>query len=193
MQNKYENEKSFLAEKSKILSRADNSKAGQIDEEIKELVKLINSKKDYCTTSSCAGRITLIEKKSERKIDSCWLLAKHCPVTLKEVISRLKSEHDVWLLQESFILHVFCRDLGSADTFLRACHTVGLKRAGIISISNKIMIECMGNEKIETIIIKKGKLAADETCIKILVDECNSKMKRNRAKMDKLNDALKMI
>ena len=44
----------FTKEKSDFLRKKDKSKKGCVDEDIKEIVGLINSKKYYYTTSSCA-------------------------------------------------------------------------------------------------------------------------------------------
>ncbi len=193
MINRYEDENKFASEKKDILSKADMSRKGMVDEEIKDIVDIINSKDNYCTTSSCAGRITLLERKSTKKIDAKWLIASHQPVTFKQVKDKLNSEHDAWLMQESCILHVFCRTVETAERFLLACRRSGFKRSGIISLSNKIMIEVMGNEKVETIVLKNGKVLIDDEYLKLLVDVCNTKMRKNRENMGKLYDELKKI
>ena len=51
----------FEKEKQDFLSKKDKSKKGSIDDGIIGLINLINSKSDYYTTSSCAGRIVLLD------------------------------------------------------------------------------------------------------------------------------------
>lgn len=182
----------FSREKRTILERADLSKKGSIDAEISDIVSRINEKADFCTTSSCAGRITLLERKSSKKIDARWLLASHQPVQFKEVKEKMKSEHDVWLMQESCILHVFCRTLEAAQRFLHICHAIGFKRSGIIT-TRHIMIEMMGSEKVEAIVIKQGKALIDDTALSVYIDECNTRMLRNRKRMEEFHEALNKL
>jgi tRNA wybutosine-synthesizing protein 3 len=189
----YESVSKFEQEKKRILDKADYSKIGSIDHGIRRIVELINSKPDYCTTSSCAGRVTLLERKSDRKDQSSWLLSSHTSVSSMELKDNLKSDHDVWLMQESFILHVFCRDIDSASKFLAVCKDMGLKHAGIVSTSKKLMVEAIGNEKIETLMMKEGRLLVDDAYIEIIVKECNDRMERNRKKLDILYTQLKQI
>jgi len=191
--SKYQDMEIFQAEKEKILARDDLSKIGHVDKEIKPLVDEINSKGDYCTTSSCAGRITLIERRSPRKIDSTWLVAEHNPIEVKLIKDRLKSEHDVWLMMETYIIHIFCRTLEAAGEMLKICKKVGLKRSGITQIDDKIMIESMGNEKVETLVVKDGKTLIDDEYLKVLVEECNTRLMRNRDKVGKLLEEIKRI
>ena len=193
MENKYQDKQAFIAEKEKILSRDDLSKKGKVDDEIKDLVDAINSKEDYCTTSSCAGRITLLERKSSKKIDATWLYSSHNPALFSELNDNLKSSSDVWLMQESCILHIFCRNLDSASLFLQACRNAGFKRTGIVALKNKIMIETMGNEKVEALLIKDGDILVDEKYLKALVDESNSRMLKNRAKMNLLKKEVEKL
>jgi tRNA wybutosine-synthesizing protein 3 len=193
MLNRYDNIEKFKAEKEKILSKIDMSKKGHVDSEIKEIVDIINNKKDFCTTSSCAGRITLLERKSSKKIDAKWLFSSHTPVKFKEVKDKLKSDSDVWLMQESCIIHVFCRTFEAADLFLIACRQAGFKRSGIIALKNRIMIESMGNEKVEAIVIKNGQILVNDEHLKILVKESNARMKKNREKMELFKKLLKDI
>jgi tRNA wybutosine-synthesizing protein 3 len=193
MINKFQEINKFNSEKKKILSKVDMSKKGRVDDEIKKIVDKINNKNNFCTTSSCAGRITLLERKTSKKTDAKWIYSSHLPVKFEEIKEHLKSKSDVWLMQESCIIHVFCRTLEDADKFLIACREAGFKRSGIIAMKNKIMIESMGNEKVETIVIKNGNVLVDDEYLKILIDECNKRMNKNREKMELFKKTLNNI
>ena len=52
---------SFLRLKEEILSRADRSIVGCVDEAIAQFVSAINSEAAYCTTSSCSGRVVIVQ------------------------------------------------------------------------------------------------------------------------------------
>lgn len=51
----------FKRWKAQGLSKADLSRKGSVDEDVVELVQLLNGREQYFTTSSCAGRIILLD------------------------------------------------------------------------------------------------------------------------------------
>lgn len=48
--------------KEQRLSRADASRKGSVDEPIEEIVRLLNGRETFCTTSSCSGRVVVLEQ-----------------------------------------------------------------------------------------------------------------------------------
>ena len=81
----------FDNNKKTFLAKIDRSRKGSIDQEIISLVKLINSKKNYYTTSSCSGRIVLIKKRSEKKQDAEWLFVSHKKVKPNQIKDAIKN------------------------------------------------------------------------------------------------------
>ena len=62
-------------------------------------------------------------------------------------------------------------------------------KSGIISIrKDKIIMELISTEKIETIISKNGKLLIDENYFSVLVKEGNKKLENTWEKIKKLYD-----
>ena len=161
----------FEKEKADFLKKRDKSKKGQIDKDIKDIIEEINSKKNYYTTSSCSGRIVLLEKLSNKKNESKWIFTKHNKVSFKEIFSILnknKIKNEVWFKQEPLILHIRCRNLNSAKKLLKASRKI-FRRVGIISLSEKkIVIEIIGSERIDAIVADKN-FVADKKYIKELV------------------------
>ena len=124
-----------------IEKKKDHSKKGCIDKEIKPLLNLINSKDNYYTTSSCAGRIVLLsEPKSGKKKDFEWLYVSHSKAIYKDISKILQEipEETIWLNMEPFIFHVCARSLDDANKFLEILRLVGLKHSGILSTTNTI-------------------------------------------------------
>ncbi|MFW6231086.1 MAG: tRNA-wybutosine modification methyltransferase TYW3, partial [Nanoarchaeota archaeon] len=104
----------FDRKKESILSKmreADRSKKGGIDDDIRDVLDMLNKHPDYATTSSCSGRIVLLDLRERRKDVNEWLLSKHAPVTEIEWNTAMEKEKKgiVWLKQEPSILHVSCR------------------------------------------------------------------------------------
>ena len=185
---------SFENEKKQCLEKKDKSKKSSIDSPILNLVDKINSSKDYYTTSSCSGRIVLLEKKSDKKQESRWLLIIHGKAKTSDVKKALCSaKHEVWFSFEPFILHVCCRDIDSARLLLNSLNGLGLKRSGIMSLGNRILIEIIGDERLHTLVARKGKVIAEDSYLRILVDEANEKAHRNDEKIRKLEHIIAQV
>ena len=52
----------FSTEKARVLSKVDLSRKGSVDEPIAELVSYINALEDFYTTSSCSGRLAVLQE-----------------------------------------------------------------------------------------------------------------------------------
>jgi tRNA wybutosine-synthesizing protein 3 len=176
----------FELNKKNILGKIDKSQKGEIDQDIQELVYLINSRDEYYTTSSCAGRIVVIEMpESGRKDEAEWLLVKHGSVTVEEIKDSLKSEEDVWLKEEGMILHVCCKTIENAEKLVNLAKNSGFKRTGMITVNKRYIVEIVSTENVSTILAKKGKILVDDSYLSVLVDECNYKLSKNKQKIDK--------
>ena len=182
----------FAKEKNDFLSKKDKSRKGSIDKGILKLVDKINASKEFYTTSSCSGRILVIEKKSDSKKDAEWLFISHEKVKSSKIIKTLKKkiEFPIFFKQESFILHVACRNIECAKSFLDNARTL-FKKAGIISVNDKkVMVEVVGTEKIETIVTDKS-FVADEKFIEKLVEYSNINMDKNKKNIGKFLKIIK--
>ena len=180
----------FEKEKKEFLRKKDKSRKGTIDKKIKILVNKINSFNDFCTTSSCSGRILILSHhKSGRKDKIEWLFSSHNKVNFNKIKKTLDKlpKNDVWFRLQPAILHVACKNLVAAKNFLNLARDIGFRRSGIISIGkNKLILELISTEKIETIISKNKKLLVNDDYFKILILESNRKLKRTWKKIDKL-------
>ena len=176
----------FAKEKSDFLRKKDKSKKGYVDKDIKEIVDEINSKKDCYTTSSCAGRIVLLEMKSKSKDECSWIFTKHDKIKFNEIKNSLKNKkikNQIWFKQQPLILHVASRNLEAANKLLEVSRKI-FRRAGIIGITKrKIMIEIIGDERLQTIIADKD-FVADEHYIKNLVKYANGNFTENKRKSE---------
>lgn len=196
----------FNKEKSDFLKKKDKSKKGSIDRDVVKLIDEINSKDDFYTSSSCAGRIVLLDMKSSRKNECNWIFAKHDKVNFKEINDAIKkhsndrksnneksnnnnklnkkNNYELWFKQQPLILHVACRDLESAKIFLETARKI-FRRAGIIAITErKITIEIIGSEHLETIVADKN-FVADKFFLKVLIKYANRNFRENKKKINK--------
>ncbi|XP_055258484.1 tRNA wybutosine-synthesizing protein 3 homolog isoform X3 [Moschus berezovskii] len=126
----------FKRWKAQCLSKADLSRKGSVDEDVLEIVQLLNGQEQFFTTSSCAGRIILLDGSingSEvQKKNCCWLLVTHKACVKDDVIVALKKANgDAILKFEPLVLHVQCRQLQDAQTLHSVAIDSGFRNSGI--------------------------------------------------------------
>ncbi len=183
----------FEQQKSKQLARKDKSNEGRWDKAIISLCNKINEKREYYTTSSCSGRISLVKSLKE-KARGVFLFKTHDKISFKQLkkeLSKVAKKYDglIYLKQEPCILHVACKDFKAGEDLLKKAREAGWKRSGMISTGNRIMLELMSTEKMEMPIAKRKILVSDEF-LKLLVREVNKKLGRVREKIKKFESLL---
>lgn len=183
----------FQNEKKTTLSKRDKSNAGDVDVAIRPLVTLINAKKQYYTTSSCAGRILLLkqEGKAGRRRESRHFFVRHDPVSLAELLQALKNapQETIFFHMEGMILHVCCETLEAAERLLNLGRDAGLKRSGIVSLRRKIMVELIDTQRLDLPLAREGQLLVSESYVSCLLEESNKKLQETRKKMEKFAKA----
>ncbi len=170
---------------------------GEVDPPIVPLLKLINSSNHFVTTSSCSGRIVLLETdEEERKRESAFHRKWHRPVTFEEVwegIASYSGNLVLWLKVDPLILHVATDSLERAKTLLSAVRSAGIKIAGIQVIDEqKIHIEIRGIDNLVVPVYWNG-ILVNENFVKTLVYFANKKLIRNQRRLERLYNALKPL
>ncbi|MFC2174684.1 hypothetical protein ACFLQ2_02330 [archaeon] len=171
--------------KKELLELLDNARnEGVVDSEVNKYLDLINSHPDYVTSSSCYGRIVLIDLPDSTKKNSEFLWKQHNPVSADDAWDALQNAEGkfVWLNADPLILHVSCRDIDAANALLKVKASAGMKRGGIFSISgNRVQIEFEGTYRMAVPVKKDGELLVDKNYCSLLVEQANSKFEKNVA------------
>lgn len=181
----------FEQQKRQFLNKPDKSLAKQIDKAILPLVRIINSKSFFYTTSSCSGRIILM-KETGKKQENAFLFRTHEKNTLKEIKKAIDSaakkyKGTIYLKHEPCIMHVACRNLEMAIKLVSVARSAGWKKSGVFSIKkDKVMCELVSTEILSAPVMNKGEMIVSDKYLKILVNECNNKLMRTRTKIKKL-------
>jgi len=174
---------------------------GEVDKDVLPLVKKINSNSDYFTTSSCSGRIAVIEMPRLGDKENAEFLGKwHRKVDIKEVMDAFLKANDnttVFLLAQSPIIHVRCKNLESAVKLRNLAVESGLKYSTIKSLTLnsqnepvKLVVEILSSENIHVPIASKGKFYPDENYLKFIIENANSALMRAREKLDRFKKNL---
>lgn len=179
----------FELDKENQLSREDRSSIGGWDPKIKTLCNKINKKKNYYTTSSCAGRIVLL-KFNDVKMEDAFLFRTHEKTSFNEMkknLEKLSREYDklVEFQQTACILHVACKNITDAQILVNKAKESGWKRSGIMG-GKRNMVELHSTESMSFPIISNNKILVDDDFIKLVVEMANNKLERTWEKIKRL-------
>ncbi|KAM4642801.1 tRNA wybutosine-synthesizing protein 3 homolog [Discoglossus pictus] len=191
-----ENARAFSHWKAQSLNKVDFSKKGSVDEDIKDIVQLINQQECYFTTSSCSGRVILIDECPDssaiQKQNCLWLFVTHQLCNFDEVFSAVqKSVGDAVLKFEAFVLHVQCRLLEDAQLLHNVAINSGFRNSGItIGKKGKIVMAVRSTHCLEVPLSHKGKCLVDKDYIEYLVQKANQKMEENKTRISRFYSCL---
>ncbi|XP_075749149.1 tRNA wybutosine-synthesizing protein 3 homolog isoform X2 [Rhipicephalus microplus] len=169
---------SFAKEKRERLEVADVSRKGTIDSRIINVTDRLNSFPQYCTTSSCSGRIIIFSGaesdigKPAAKKGCQWHFVTHDLFTedaLDETLAKI--DKSATLKFEPFILHVRCHTLDAAQKLLAVSIGAGCRNSGIM-------------------LSKSGKV---HVYLNFLRKQANEKMTENWRRLQRFSDALNML
>ena len=123
-------------EKLKALSRLEEDlQMGLVDEELEELLLMLNENEDLLTTSSCAGRISILcGNEYWNKREANMLMKSHTPVSVYAVITALRKGlgcKNLWIKATHPILDMKVSDLQKAFDLVKLAVRAGFKYSGI--------------------------------------------------------------
>jgi tRNA wybutosine-synthesizing protein 3 len=181
--------------KKQCLGKADLSRKGSIDEPIRCLVELLNSNQFYYTTSTCSGRISLIEKpltNAAIKKDGIFLLNSHDeiePESLQELVKCFAAKNDddycLWLKFEPFIVHIQCFDLDRARSLVNVAIRSGCRNSGItLGKKDKFLVAVRSTSSMEVPLHCGDRFLLDSNYLEFLRSECNRRLRDNLVKLE---------
>ncbi|XP_034558840.1 tRNA wybutosine-synthesizing protein 3 homolog [Notolabrus celidotus] len=178
-------EKTFSQWKKQCLGKLDLSKKSSVDEGIEHVVSLLNCCEEFFTTSSCSGRIILIDGVPEgsgvQKQNCVWLFVSHQKCKPEELMSGLaRSSADAVLKFEPFVLHVQCRQLKDAQLVHSVAVNSGFRNSGLtVGKTGKILTAVRSTHGLEVPLSRNGVLLVDHEYISFLAKIANEKMEEN--------------
>ena len=187
----------FLLAKEKAmisLKNAINKKT--VDEEILAILYLINKMEDYYTSSSCAGRILVLELPRIGDKQHARFLGKwHHVIASEEVMKVVKHAEKglIWLLAQSPIFHIGVRSSEMADRLVKVSNSCGFKNSGMRSLGKTIVVEIASTERLDAPIGKHRKLFCSLEHLDLLVDIANDIIKKSKEKIQRLEKKLGVI
>lgn len=167
----------------------------QVDENVLVLLDTINSNKKLVTSSSCSGRIVLLEI-SEKKGDAKFYEKWHREVQFQEVWDAITSyggKRKLWFRCEPFIIHIFAEDLESAKELLRLSRKAGFKRGGIWGFRKDWpFLELIGTSEF-SLPVSDGKTLISEEHCRYIVKTANVTLRRNYSRLKRFEKELNAV
>ncbi|KAJ8406306.1 hypothetical protein AAFF_G00305370 [Aldrovandia affinis] len=192
-------ENTFRQWKKQCLNKMDFSKKGSVDEDIANIVCELNGSENYFTTSSCSGRIIVIDGVSDcmdvQKQNCSWLFVTHQKCQKMDVVSALdRSCGDVIFKFEPFVLHVQCRQLEDAQLLHSAAINSGFRNSGItVGKKGKIIMAVRSTHCLEVPLSHKGQVLVSTDYIEFLVGVANQKMVENLRRIERFCECLQSV
>ncbi|KUJ98512.1 MAG: hypothetical protein XD43_1822 [Thermococcales archaeon 44_46] len=191
-------EKNFELQKAKALeSLKEALEKGLVDKDIISLLEKVNSLENYFTTSSCSGRISVMQMPNfGDKLNAVWLGKWHREVELEEVLEAIEkhSEGMLWFMLHSPILHISTKTLKDAVELLNLAISCGFKHSNIKSISHKkLVVEIRSTERMDVPLGMNGELWVSEDYLKRIVEIANLQLRRAKEKLKRLENEIEKL
>ncbi len=170
---------------------------GKVDDDIISLLNEINSSLHYYTTSSCSGRIILIQlPEIGDKINSEIIGKWHRKVEFSEILERLKNykEGYLFLLVQSSIIHVVCENLEYANKLLEIARNCGFKYSSIKSIKKgRFLVEILSSENLHIPLGEEGKIRVNKEDLEFFIRTSNIILERIKRKLKTFETEIKFL
>ncbi|RLF80249.1 hypothetical protein DRN32_03385 [Thermococci archaeon] len=169
----------------------------KVDEDIVDLLLLVNSIKGVYTTSSCSGRIGIIEEpKIGAKPLSRWLVKKHAPITFEEAKNSLKAAQKgiIFLKAQPPIFHV----VGENAEIGKKIHEIGLSsgfKYTTFKAFNKerVLVEINGTEYLTVPLGRDGEILISDEYLEFSINLANEMLKRSKSRLPRLEQNFKKL
>ncbi len=171
-------------------------KEGKVDTLIIHLLDKINEMDIYFTTSSCAGRIVVLQlPRIGDKKNACFLGKWHHQINERELMHAVDcyDTDQLWLLGQPPIFHIGCQSIEAADQMIKLGISSGLKHSGIKSIQDQIIVELCSTERIDMPIGDNGILQIDKEFLLFLLKKANRMITRAQEKLKRFEKNLQSL
>jgi len=187
--------KEYLVAKENALKSLETACATKkVDEGILPILNLINAIDGFYTSSSCAGRIVLLEiptigDKRGARFLGIW----HRTIEPEELeaASRNATKGLLWVLAQAPILHIGVQTTELADTMIKTAVSCGFKNSAMKSTGKKIVIEICSTERLDAPIGRDGCLFCEKEYLSLLIEIANEVIERSREKLERFEKKLK--
>lgn len=170
---------------------------GRVDEDIRDLLMLINSIKGIHTTSSCSGRIGILEEPYlGSKPLSRWLIKRHSPIALEEAKGALKNAREgmIFLKSQPPIFHVIAHDVKIAKKVHEVGLASGFKYTTFRALKgDRVLVEINGTEYLTAPLGRDGRVLATDEHLAFTLEMGNEMLKRSKGRLPRLWESFEKL
>ncbi len=169
---------------------------GKVDGDIIDLLMLINSIRGIYTTSSCSGRIGIIEEPAPgAKPLARWLIKAHRLLSFEEARESLKKAREglIFLKSQPPIFHIAAEDMEKAKKLHELGLASGFKYTTFKAISSRYLVEINATEYLTAPLGKDGRVLVSEDYLRFAVEIGNSMLKRSKGRLPRLEENFKRL
>lgn len=172
--------------------------SGYFDKDMLSLVEEINKHPEMYTTSSCSGRIVLLKASKPWNKSNVTIICKwHERISLEEITKNIKpcgKDLSLWLILQSPIIHVSCKNVEIAIKLVRKARSSGFRYSSIFSKGKiGIFVEIMGSERIDLPLVIEDRVIINMENLNKLIDHLNTILQNIKTKIQRLGEAVKML
>jgi len=161
---------------------------GYLDPGAEEILARLNSRPSLWTTSSCTGRITIVEGSFHWERDDARIVYKtHDPLSLEELLRVLgRPFSDLWLKVTGPIIHFQTPSSDCAFTLLEAARRAGFKHSGVISSGEVYTVEVVAPTRIDAPLRIEWRDVYSLDGLPSLVAKANAALEEGRRRLNRL-------
>lgn len=186
--------KVFLDAKEKALRLLNEAKSlGEVDEKALAVIEALNANPHFFTTSSCSGRVVVVEVPNVGlKKEACFLGRWHDVVSVDDVKDALVKAKNgfVWFIAQPPIFHVVADDLKHAEYLVKIGVASGFKNSAIRSIGRRVVVELSSTERFDVPLGRDGIVFCDDDYLVLLCSIANDLIERGAGKLVLLEKAV---
>jgi len=170
---------------------------GYLDKDLVDiLVELFLRPKSF-TTSSCSGRIVLMDADMPWDKDETMIVfKKHEPIELREVLEVAEKPiaHRLWLSVQGPIIHVETLDIDEAFVVLEAARRAGFKHSGILASTRKgVLVELRTGIRVNIPLREPTAWLVEKDALPRIVELANTALGQAKERLDRLRAELRRI
>jgi len=186
----------FDAKEKALIKLTTASVEHKIDDKILPILTILNGMEGYYTSSSCAGRIVLLQiPRIGDKQGAVFLGIWHRIISPGEITTAAANATQglLWLLAQAPILHIGAQTPQLADTLVKTAVSCGFKNSAMKSTGKKIVIELSSTERLDAPIGRDGRLFCEKEYLHLLTEIANEVIERSQQKLIRFEKNLKKM
>ncbi len=168
----------------------------KVDEKILPILEILNGIEGVYTSSSCAGRIVLLQiPRLGDKRGAVFLGVWHRIVVPEEITfaAQKATKGIIWILAQAPILHIGVESTDVATLLIKTAVLSGFKNSAMKSSGKKTIIELSSTERLDAPIGRNGCLYCEGDYLHLLIEIANEVIGRSQQKLIRFERNLRNI